>query len=333
MANNFSHGYALLIGVGQSAYANWSLPVSVKDIQSLKAILVDSNLCAYLDNDQHIRLLHDQGATRQAILGGLKWLRIQVTSDPEATAIIYYSGHGWLDKARNHYYLVQHDIKPFDLAGSALSAVEFTQELAKIQAKRMLVVIDSCHAQGMVSAKDGKATLELPKGFEPSVPSKDLFDPLIRGEGRAVFTSCRGIQQSWIRKDNSMSIYTHHLVEALQGAASQLGDTMIKVSDLMKHLGRTVPESAYSEYQVEQVPWFSCETEDFPIALLRGGKGLPKGGWEAVESKASEQRQALFQAVGDRSVVVSGSVSGTVITGDGNLSISNTRDVSMNQEK
>ena len=40
MPQTFAHGYALLIGVGQSAWTDWSLPVTVKDVNALKAVLV-----------------------------------------------------------------------------------------------------------------------------------------------------------------------------------------------------------------------------------------------------------------------------------------------------
>ena len=59
MKNEFSHGYALLIGVGESAYPKWSLPVTVKDMQALRAILTDPALWGYPDDDAHFRLLHD----------------------------------------------------------------------------------------------------------------------------------------------------------------------------------------------------------------------------------------------------------------------------------
>jgi hypothetical protein len=35
MAETFNHGYALLIGIGESAYPKLTLPVTVKDTQSL----------------------------------------------------------------------------------------------------------------------------------------------------------------------------------------------------------------------------------------------------------------------------------------------------------
>jgi hypothetical protein len=66
MVQTFSHGYALLIGVGAAAYAPWSLPVTVKDVQAVRSVLTDPALCGYSDDDQHVRLLHDHSATRAA---------------------------------------------------------------------------------------------------------------------------------------------------------------------------------------------------------------------------------------------------------------------------
>lgn len=42
MTNTFPHGYALLIGVGESAYPKWSLPVTVKDMHAIQSILTDA---------------------------------------------------------------------------------------------------------------------------------------------------------------------------------------------------------------------------------------------------------------------------------------------------
>lgn len=37
MHTTFPHGYALLIGIGNSKYPDWSLPATVKDMQALRA--------------------------------------------------------------------------------------------------------------------------------------------------------------------------------------------------------------------------------------------------------------------------------------------------------
>lgn len=66
MTDRSPHGYALLIGVGDCVYPAWSLPITVRDVQALHALLTDPALCAYPDDPAHLCLLHDTGATKQA---------------------------------------------------------------------------------------------------------------------------------------------------------------------------------------------------------------------------------------------------------------------------
>ena len=316
MSQTFSHGYALFVGVGNTYYPGWSLPVTVKDAQALASIFTDPNLCSYPKNEQHIRFLHDTAATRQAILDGLYWLKSQAATDSEATIVIYFSGHGWLDTSSGFYYLIPHDVKPHNVTKSALSAQTFTDALRTIRARRLLVTIDSCHAEGMAGAKDDEER-SLPPSFAAAAPPKSVIDVLKQGEGRAVFTSSRATQLSYIRPDQKMSIYTYHLIEALQGAGNQVGDTEVRLSNLMNHLGKTVPISTQQFHQKEQTPFFDTATEDFAVALLHAGKGLPIGGWERVKHEVREPAHRIVQSQGERSVAIGDDVSGSIIiTGD-----------------
>lgn len=152
--------------------------------------------------------------------------------------------------------------------------------------KRLLVIIDSCYAQGMTSSKEGANNRStLPKGFTQTALPKNIIDELKQGTGRVVFTSSIGNQSSWVRPDGKMSVYTYHLLEALQGAANQPGDKVVRVSHLMNYLGKTVPESARDLCKAEQKPFFDFATEDFPVALLHGGKGLATEGWDKQEAE------------------------------------------------
>lgn len=268
MSDLFTHGYALLIGVGNTVAPGWSLPVTVKDAQALKSVLTDANLCAYPNDKDHIRLLHNQGATRSAIVDGLDWLKECADADPDATIVIYYSGHGMVELDSSAYYLFQHDCDPEAIPDTALSAQTLSEKLGKINAKRLWVIIDSCHAEGMASAKD------MPTDFVPTALPKGVVNALKQGEGRAVFTSSRGNQSSFVRPDETLSLYTYHLIEALKGAANRPGDRLITLSNIMTHLGKTVEESA-RKLQEKQTPFFDTATEDFPVAMLCGGKGLP----------------------------------------------------------
>ncbi|MDY6940802.1 MAG: HEAT repeat domain-containing protein [Cyanobacteriota bacterium] len=319
MSNLLSHHYALLIGIGNCEYPKWSLPVTVKDVRAFQSLLTDANLCGYVNDTEHLRLLHDSEATKEGIINSLNWLQQQTANDPEATVIIYYSGHGWLDETTQKYYLIPHDVDPLDIPNSALPADTFNQALQQIQAQKVLVIIDSCHAQGMATAKDA-TPLKLPPGFAATALPKSLAKTLSQGEGRAVFTSSKGNQSSYIRRDNSLSIFTYHFLEALQGAGNRPGDKAVMVSDLMNYVGKAVPDSAQTDYQAEQVPFFKFETEDFPVALLRGGKGLPQEGWEGVKAQAEEKIQKIG---GDISNTVTGDVGNVVNINAGNVQFGN----------
>ncbi len=297
MSDKFINGYALLIGVGESAYSKLSLPVTVKDTQAIYAALIDPELCDYPDDKEHIRVLNNQEATKNAILDGLNWLKEKAESDRDATVFIYYSGHGWIDKTTNSYYLLQHDIKPTKMTSSALSAETFTDALRQIQAERLLVVIDSCHAAGMATSKE--ADLELDEEFDDFIrvaPSKGFIDKLKQGKGRVIFTSSEGEQESWI-KDESSSIYTYHFLEALQGAGNKEGDIEVRVSNLMNYLGKAVSESASKLYNVLQTPHFDMDAGDFAIAKLRGGKGLPDKGWDEVKPQATQKINKIADVI------------------------------------
>ncbi|WP_287961003.1 caspase family protein [Caldilinea sp.] len=156
---------------------------------------------------------------------------------------------------------------PFDLPGSALSAEDFTAALRRIQARRLLVLMDCCHAAGMATAKDA------PPFFAPAALPKGVADALKQDAGRAVFSSSTGAQVSWVQPDGSLSLYTYHLIEALQGAGNRPGDTVVRLSDLMNYLGKAVPAGARALGK-EQTPFFDTATEDFPRGPAARGQGL-----------------------------------------------------------
>ncbi|NEP81945.1 MAG: hypothetical protein F6K39_29610, partial [Okeania sp. SIO3B3] len=299
MFNPLSH-YALLIGVGNnSEYRKWSLPVTVKDVQAIKSFLTNPDLCGYIDNENHLRFLCNEQATKQNILDNLNWLQQQAKNDPEATILIYYSGHGWLDKSTQNYYLIPHDTSPVKIQKTALPATEFNNALQQISAQKLLVIIDSCHAQGMATAKETEE-LELPENFSQTALPKNLIDELRKGTGRAVFTSSTGEEKSYYQEE--MSIYTQHFLEALNGGGNKPGDKFVTVSNLMNYVGKTVPESA-KKLGGKQTPIFDfSQIDDFPVALLCGGKGLPDGGLEEVKSEVRESiraRRDVYNAGGD----------------------------------
>ncbi len=115
-----------------------------------------------------------------------------------------------------------------------------------------------------------------------------------------MLSSSTGEQPSYIRKDERMSIFTFHLIEALTGHAQpQEGATEVLVSDVMSHVHRRVPESVRAECgpYVKQTP-DSQVSGNFPVALLLGGRGLSKGepAPDPLETPVVEAIQRAYQA-------------------------------------
>jgi hypothetical protein len=176
----------------------------------------------------------------------------------------------------------------------------------------MLIVIDSCHAAGMVATgpvtRDTVILTSTPPGFTPGTMPFPLLlggekigtsrgmrgiGVLTRGRGRAVLNSCTSEQLSYIRRDGEMSIFTYHLIEALTGHAQpQEGAAEALVSDVMGHVSRRVPETVRNEWGKKQDPEYQISGSNFSIAMLLGGKGLGRGQTAPSPLEASTHESA-----------------------------------------
>jgi len=295
MTHTFAHGYALLVGVNENQVARWALPDVVKDIDALAQVLAHPLRCAY--PAEHVKTIMGKEATRQGILDGLEWLQTCVQKDAggNATAVIYYSGHGWRDAAAGGAaYLIPYDVREASIPSRALRAADLAAEVEALRPRRLLVALDCCHAgalgvkgalppAGYAAAAIAPALLMAgeqaavgPGAKGPASPDYSL-ELLAVGQGRAVLSSSTGEQSSYLRADQTMSIFTYHLIEALTGHAEpKEGATEVLVSDVMGHVHRRVPPSAQADWGQAQTPDYQV-SGNFPVALLLGGKGLSKG--------------------------------------------------------
>ena len=268
-------------------------------------------------------------ATRDNILNGFDWLqqRIEQDSGDNATAVVYYSGHGWRDTSADPpgYYFIPYDVNRKRLRSSVLRAGDVAEAIRGLRPKRLLVVLDCCHAGGMgvknldlggyvQSAVPAAKFLSGGGGVSPATGAKGL-EALQSGHGRAVLTSSQGEELSHIRADDTMSHFTYHLIEALTGHAQpQGGASEVLVSDVLGHVYRRVPESVLRQANQSQRPDFVA-TGNFPVALLLGGKGLGPGG-AAPDPLEPVAASAALAPRGERNISVGQAASGTFVTGD-----------------
>jgi len=271
----FTNGYALLIAVNDNLIPNYALPTVARDAAALRKVLTHPERCAYPDDN--VRLVSGSDASGAGIRAGLSWLKERIAADRSgnATAVLYYSGHGVVNNDDKRYYFLPYDART-PILDSLLSAADVADEIEMVRPRRLLVILDCCHAGGMgIKGDDLFDSQGLTKAAAPPVARSVVA--LTQGQGRAVLSSSTAAESSYVRSDRKMSIFTYHLVEALTGYAQQDGDPHVLVSDLMSYVSRKVPQSAREEYNVSQTPVYEFSGENFPVALALGGEGAGKG--------------------------------------------------------
>lgn len=260
---SFETGHALVIGVGQyQTMSAYNVPIARKDAEAVGAALQDSARCGY--PAAQVTLLTDEKATRPAILAALDGFasRLQDTN----TLFLFFAGHGVYGTDGN-YYLTTHDSQLQGkqiVAGTGVSETDLIEKLRKIRVKRMLLVINACHAGELSASFDVDSSL----GSE--APPQKLSEALLAtGEGRITISACRPEQKSWIGA-GSLSIFSAALVNGLKGEAPN-SNGYISAFGLYEYLYHEAKEAA-AELGREQEPELTVikGVGPFPVALYRG---------------------------------------------------------------
>jgi hypothetical protein len=251
MPKTFVDGHAVVVGVGAD------LAVTIDDATAVADLLRDPGRCAY-PSDQ-VQLFTGEQATAANILAALK--KLAKSTSPESTALVYFSGHGLETPA---YYLIPHGYDLADLPGTAIPGEVFSERLRAIEAKKLLVLLDCCHAGGQAEAKG------LPGVKSPLPPS--VTAELKRGSGRVVLASSRKDEQSWTGKP--YSVFTAALLEGLAGYGAFERDGYARVLDLAMYVGRMAPERT-NDKQHPIIKVSNLE-DNFALAYYAAGEKEPK---------------------------------------------------------
>jgi len=254
--------YALVIGIADYQHVA-GLPSAVRnDARDVRDLLVDPRHCGY--PPEHVTLLLDEEATRGAILGALSGLAAR--THPASVLLVYISSHGGrlVSGAFAGEYILPVDTMPVsdeDLARTAISGAEFTMALKAIPARKALVIFDCCHAGGIGQPKGETASF-----IKAGLPDS-YYERLAAGRGRAILSSSRDNEYSYLLPADANSLFTRHLLAGLKGGISS-EDGLIRVFDLFEYVQPRVTND-----QPDQHPVFKADLEEnFPVGLYPGGK-------------------------------------------------------------
>jgi len=220
--------YALVIGANPGWSQDRPLRYAETDAERMRDVLVD--LGGFPRG--HVAVLRDPD-TRE-VRGALDSLTRVVRGAGEDTLVfVYYSGHA--------------DARHVHLRGEPpLSHDELQAALRALPATITLAVIDACKS-GTVTRKGGQPTTE----FDVDVVAPKL-------SGLVVLTSSGADELSQESRALAGSVFTHHLISALRGAADNDADQRVTLGEAYRYAyDRTRADTAGSG--APQAPAFRYE--------------------------------------------------------------------------
>ena len=213
--------YALVVGISQFRDSRIpGLTLAAKDARSFGKFLETQKK---VFKNIRVTYLVDEKATKTAVEKHLYYTLPKAGKND--TIILFFSGHGTYDPMRPKDFLfLAYDSEPDFLSATAvkMSGLEF---LKGIEASRVLIIADACHAGGFSQMKHKGA----PRSLE-------LFLNEVRNSsGKAIITSGKEEQLSWEVPNLGHSAFTHNLIKGLKGEADTDHDGVVTLTEVYRY--------------------------------------------------------------------------------------------------
>ena len=246
-----SHGgpvglWAVLIGVSRYQYGDQDLDGN--HISNLKHAADDAEaMHDFLRSpegggfqEDHIFSLQDENATKANVLAALAKLK---QAKPNDFFVIYIAAHGGVipytdpktNATRDIPYFLLYDTDLRDTEKTALRMEAFRQTVDGLQAKKGLVLSDTCYSGGVQL---------IGRGVDDSQVANqrylDLMNKIPQGVG--FISAARQTERSYEKDDFNHGVFTYCLVEGLSGTADGNEDGKVTFDELVQYLDERVPQ-------------------------------------------------------------------------------------------
>jgi hypothetical protein len=218
-----------------------------RDVEDFARVLKDQDLCAF----DEVAILANQ-------LSSLGTEAIDVFFDqrkPDDLLVLYFSGHGVRDESGALYLAFRNTLRS-RLRSTAIKSEYIRVVMDESRSKRQVLILDCCNsgafAEGMKAETGG--LMGMAKAFEG------------KGYGHIVLTASDSIQFAWegdkIIGETDNSLFTHFLIEGLEGEADLDGDGRITVDELYDYAYEQI-----SSVTPKQTPTKSASKQEGEIVL------------------------------------------------------------------
>jgi hypothetical protein len=172
-----------------------------------------------------------------------KWLPNNVEKD--SSVFIYYSGHGAPNPKTGDAFLVPYDGDPSFIEETGYPLKRLYAKLDMLQAKEIIVVLDSCF-----SGAGGRSVLA--KGARPLVMNMDK--QIFHSDRIAILSASSGSQISSTYDEKGHGLFTYFLLKGIKNEDVIKPDGSIAISDLFSYLKPQVERIARKQFNNEQTP-------------------------------------------------------------------------------
>lgn len=281
MSKKFNSGRALLVGIGDYQELDSLGSEPINDAEDVTKLFVSLKHCGY--PVENVQTLVNADASRAAIVAGLR--KLAVDAQPNDTIVFYFSGHGAqrLSGPDVGTYLCPPEFERARPRETGIEAEELTALLQDIPAQRLLVLVDACRSGAVARFKDADGDTTKWAFGGPRL------DALAQGKGRVIIAASAADEDSWILNRYRNSLFTHFLLQGLQGEVDDHSDGVIRVLDLFSYVAEKV-----RKVKTVQNPVLKTHTHDnFPIALRRGGRMKSEEGTQELDVLIASQPDEL----------------------------------------
>lgn len=233
--------WAVVIGI--NSYPNAPhLKYAVQDAEAFHQYLLEQNKIPA----ENVFLLRNEEATLsrlRSILG----TQLKNKAGKEDMVILYFAGHGATERDVMspdgdglEKYLLPYDADPKDLYASALPMREISHIFQRIRSERLIFLVDACYS----GASGGRTVVA--SSYRANI-SDAFLDRIASGRGTIILTASGANEVSSESDEYGHGVFTHFLLQGLQGDADTDKDRLITVDEVFGYLAKYVPPATGQE--------------------------------------------------------------------------------------
>jgi hypothetical protein len=239
-----SNRWAVVVGVGE--YDSRAIPrlrFAARDAEAMHTYLTTHG--GY--PKENVVLLTDSTAQKPTLLNIKRALGdfLARRAGRDDMVLIYFAGHGApeVDAAGAEgdglsKYLIPRDADPDSLYTTALPMDEIQRIFARVQAERIVMLLDTCY-----SGTAGGRTFARASTRATGI-NDQFLERLTRSRGRVIITASGPNEVALELAELGHGVFTHFVLEGLRGKADRNRDGIVTVSELYEYVEDQVDTTA-----------------------------------------------------------------------------------------